>query len=92
MTQLPTYILLLVVVSSALIGACTDPPPPSLNGADRKLVDSLYRDSASFVRLELDSLCALRTPPLVAHLTDSLLGARLDERLRQLERLQKRPQ
>ena len=75
-----------------LATACTDPPPPSLNSVDRKLVDSLYRDTASILRVELDSLCALRQPALVAQLTDSLLSARLAERLRQLDRLQKRPQ
>ena len=54
-------------------------------------MDSLYRDTAGIKRVELDSLCELRQPILVQQLRDSILAARLEERARQLERLQNRP-
>ena len=83
--------LLGLVITSAWL-ACTDPPPPALSSSDRRLIDSLYRDTAAIKRVELDSLCVLHQPALVRQLTDSLLDARLEERARQLERLQNRPQ
>ena len=85
------YFWPVVLVAATTWPACTDPPPPSLNSADRRLVDSLYRDTAGIKRVELDSLCELRQPILVQQLRDSILAARLEERARQLERLQNRP-
>lgn len=88
----PAVLLLLAAGWWGGSTGCTDPPPPSLNSADRKLIDSLYRDSAAIKRAELDSLCALRRPALVQQLTDSILRSRLADRARQLERLQKQTQ
>ena len=66
---------------------CTEPVPPSLNGKDRRLLDSLYRDTANAQRILLDSLCDLQYDALVPRVTDSILDKRLRERKRQLDRL-----
>lgn len=60
---------------------------PGLSSAERKLVDSLYRDEMKIFRPELDSFCVVLKDSLLPIYVDSMEKARLAEIEKQLERI-----
>lgn len=67
--------------------SCTEPPPPSLGSADRKIVDSLYRDSINTLKIEIDSLCQMTFDANVQATVDSIMQERLEEIKKQMKRI-----
>ena len=55
--------------------------------ADRKIVDSLYRDSINTLKIEIDSLCELNFDKNVALTVDSIMQERLEEIRKQMRRI-----
>jgi hypothetical protein len=76
-----------VVLSILLAFGCTEPPTPTLNSKERRLVDSLYKDSIQVLRPFLDSLCDLNFDGDVAFAVDSMMEIRLAEIRKQLARI-----
>lgn len=77
----------LIFVLPILLTNCTEPPPPTLMSADRKIVDSLYRDSINTLKIEIDSLCELNFDNNVALTVDSIMQERLEEIRKQMRRI-----
>lgn len=80
-------VLGLLLLFPALIYACTPDPEPRLTGADRILIDSLYRLEIKTLKPQLDSLCEATFDQEVQRMVDSLFQDRLDDMYRQLERI-----
>ncbi|RMG77074.1 MAG: hypothetical protein D6714_20345 [Bacteroidetes bacterium] len=71
------------------LAGCTEPPEPTLNGKERRLLDSIYRDSVKQLHPVFDSLCELTFDARVASAVDSLMEVRLTEIRKQMERIQR---
>lgn len=69
------------------LASCTEPPPPSLSSQDRKIADSLYRDSINYLKPVMDSLCDLNFDKNVQATVDSIMAERLEEIRKQMERI-----
>ena len=74
-------------ISSLLAIGCTEPPVPSLNSKDRRLVDSLYKDSVLVLKPLLDSICETTFDQRVNAAVDSMMDIRLQEIRKQLARI-----
>lgn len=87
--QIRTRILLKFVFLLALVWliSCTEPPPPTLSSADRKIADSIYRDSINYLKPLIDSLCELNFDQQVQATVDSIMEERLEEIRKQMERI-----
>lgn len=75
------------MVALLFLASCTEPPPPSLNSADRKVADSIYRDSINYLKPLIDSLCELNFEENVQATVDSIMAQRLEEIRKQMERI-----
>ncbi|MCP3928323.1 MAG: hypothetical protein GY705_04410 [Bacteroidetes bacterium] len=75
-------IVMLVFISEA----CTPLPPPSLTTADRKELDTLYRQEVELLAPYLDSICTVQFDSLKEIVIDSLLQERIRERDELLKR------
>lgn len=78
--------MLTIIVILAMTN-CTEPPPPTLSVDDRKLTDSLYRDSINYLKPLIDSLCTLNFDKNVKAVVDSIMTERLEEIRKQMERI-----
>jgi len=75
------------LISLLFLANCTEPPPPTLMSADRKIIDSIYRDSINVLKIEIDSLCELDFDKKVAETVDSIMQQRLEEIRKQMRRI-----
>ncbi|MCB0663949.1 MAG: hypothetical protein KDC24_14475 [Saprospiraceae bacterium] len=80
------FVLILFAFSSPLFTSC-EGPPKDLSIADKKKVDSLYRDELKSLRSEMDSICRSRRDSLIQTAVDSLLEENIQEITRQLQRI-----
>ncbi|MCB0617244.1 MAG: hypothetical protein KDC43_24310 [Saprospiraceae bacterium] len=72
--------------------ACTEDPPPTLDGTDRKIIDSLYQMEVNRIKPVLDSLCESRFDSLLQVAVDSILEVRNAEIEKQLNRIREQQQ
>lgn len=79
-----TYHLLFITL---LLAGCTEPPIPTLNGRERSLVDSLYKDTINYLLPKLDSICEVEFNGRVQAAVDSMMTKRMGEIEKQLNRI-----
>ena len=68
---------------------CADDAPPELSANDRVLVDSLFKERVTAVRVGVEARCDSVFDERVRYYADSLVRERTAERERYLQRIQR---
>ncbi len=74
------------IVMSFYVVSCAscDTAAPRLRSAERKIIDSLYKERIDVLQVELDSICELSMKARVDYAVDSIMVLRIKERKERL--------
>ena len=80
-------LMLVILFFCFIVSGCSESSIPDLSSAERKIVDSIYRDEMKDFRPKVEDLCTVLKDSLLPIYIDSMENARLAEIEKQLERI-----